>query len=48
MDALFTLNFSHLGILRVGPASPAKAGEPMATRVQLYMEDMQFDFKPTW
>jgi hypothetical protein len=48
MDALFTLNFSHIGILRIGAASPAKAGEPMATRVQLYVEDMQFDFKSTW
>jgi hypothetical protein len=48
MDVLFTLTFSHLGIVRVGTTSPAKAGEPMATRAQLYMEDMQFDFKPTW
>jgi len=37
-----------LGIRGAGPAAPEKAGALMATRVQLYMEDMQFDFKPTW
>jgi hypothetical protein len=48
MDTLFTLSFSHLGIVGVGPAAAEKGGAPMETRVQMYMEDMQFDFRPTW
>jgi hypothetical protein len=47
-DMLFTLSFSHLGVVGLVPTVPAQAGAQMATRVQLYMEDMQFDFKPTW
>lgn len=48
-DALFTLGFDHLGIVGRVPSDPAaQTGAPITTRVQLYMEDMQFNFTPTW
>jgi hypothetical protein len=47
-DTLFTLSFSHLGVAGYGPNAPEQAGAPMATRTQLYTEDLQFDFTPTW
>ena len=48
-DALFTLGFRHLGIVGRVPNDPAaQTGNPIFTRVQLYMEDMQFNFTPTW
>jgi len=47
-DELFTLSFGHLGVVGLGSAGPEQAGAPIATRVQLYMEDLQFSFTPTW
>ncbi len=47
-DTLFTLSFSHLGVAGYGASAAVQPGAPMATRTQLYMEDMQFDFTPTW